>query len=266
MPAFSAHLGWLFTELPFPDRFVAAADAGFRACELRFPFGCSAPEIGELLDRSGLRNVLFNMPAGDWEAGERGIAAIPGRESEFREGVHRSIEYARALKTPMLHAMSGKPLPGVTPRRCHETLVENLRYAAREASREGLVVTIEPINQRDAPGYFLATQRQANEIREEVGETNVRMQVDLYHLQIAEGDIASKLREYLPHIAHIQVASVPARHEPDDGEVNYPYLFTLLDQLGYAGWVGCEYRPRGRTEEGLAWAQNWVRVSTPSGS
>ena len=259
MPDFSAHLGCLFTEVPFPHRFAAAANAGFKACEFRFPFDHPPEMIAGWLDQSRLQNVLFNMPAGNWVAGERGIAAIPGREMEFREGVQRSLAYARALGTGMLHAMAGKMHPDASREQHHATFVDNLRYAARAAAKDGVVITIEPINSRDIPGYFLTTQDQANAIREEVGEPNLRMQMDLYHLQIVEGDIAEKVRRYLPHVAHIQIASVPGRHEPDEGEVNYPYVFGLLDELGYAGWVGCEYTPRARTEDGLAWMRRPFR-------
>lgn len=244
----------LFTEVPFPKRFDAAARAGFEACEFRFPFDYPAEEVAGWVQRARLTNVIFNMPAGDWAAGERGIAAVPGREEEFREGVQRSIAYARVLGTKMLHAMAGKVAPGADRARHRETFVENLRYAAREAAKIGVTVTIEPINPNDVSSYFLTTQQEAHAIREEVGEPNLKVQLDLYHAQVVEGDLATKIRAYLPHIAHVQVAGVPGRHEPDArGEINFPYLFALLDELGYPGWVGCEYAPRGRTEDGLGW-------------
>ena len=254
MPRFSAHLGMLFTEVPFPQRFEAAAKAGFEACEFRFPFDHPAEEVAGWIQRARLTNVIFNMPAGDWAAGERGIAAIQGREAEFREGVQKSVSYARVLGTKMLHAMAGKLGPGADLQRHRAVFVENLRYAAREAARIGVAMTIEPINPNDVSNYFLTTQEQAHAIREEVSEPNLEVQLDLYHAQVVEGDLATKIRRYLPHLAHIQVAGVPGRHEPDDrGEINFPYLFALLDELGYAGWVGCEYLPRGRTEDGLGW-------------
>jgi hydroxypyruvate isomerase len=244
----------LFTEVPFPRRFEAAARAGFEACEFRFPFDYPAQQVAGWLERARLTNVIFNMPAGDWAAGERGIAAIPGREAEFREGVQRSLHYARILGTKMLHAMAGKLAPGADRTRHREAFVENLRYAAREAAKLGVTVTVEPINPGDVAGYFLTTQEQAHAIREEVGEPNLKVQLDLYHAQVVEGDLATKIRKYLPHLGHVQVAGVPGRHEPDErGEIRFPYLFALLDELGYAGWVGCEYAPRGRTEEGLRW-------------
>ncbi len=253
MPRFSAHLTCLFTEVAFPERFAAAARAGFGGCEFRFPFDYPAEEVAGWLAQSRLKNVIFNAPAGNWTAGERGIAALPGREQEFREGVHKALEYAAALGTPMIHAMAGIAT-GIHQQLARRTFVENLRYAAREAAKQGVVVTIEPINANDVAGYFLTTQGEAHAIREEVGEPGLKVQMDLYHAQVVEGDLAMKLRRYLPHIAHIQVAGVPGRHEPDgDNEVNYPWLFALLDELGYGGWVGCEYFPRGRTEDGLGW-------------
>lgn len=244
----------LFTEVPFPQRFEAAAKAGFEACEFRFPFDYPAEEVAGWMQRARLTNVIFNMPAGDWAAGERGIAAIPGREAEFRAGVQRSVHYARVIGTKMLHAMAGRIAPGADPAPHRAAFVANLRYAAREAAKIGVTVTIEPINPNDVSNYFLTTQEHAHAIREEVREPNLAVQLDLYHAQIVEGDLATKIRKYLPHVAHVQVAGVPGRHEPDDcGEINFPYLFALLDELGYTGWVGCEYAPRGRTEEGLGW-------------
>jgi hydroxypyruvate isomerase len=259
MPRFSAHLGMLFTEVPFPQRFEAATRAGFEACEFRFPFDYPAEEVAGWIQRARLTNVIFNMPAGDWAAGERGIAAVPGREADFRAGVEKSVEYARVLGTKMLHAMAGKLVPGIDPGQHRSAFIENLRYAAREAAKIGVTVTLEPINPNDVPGYFLTTQEQAHAIREEVDEPNLKVQLDLYHAQVVEGDLATKIRRYLPHLGHVQVAGIPGRHEPDDrGEINFPYLFALLDELGYAGWVGCEYAPRGRTEDGLGWMRPHV--------
>ena len=186
------------------------------------------------------------MPAGDWARGERGIAALPGREEDFRQAVARSLDYARILGTRMLHVMAG--IGGD-----RETFVGNLRYAARAAAKDGITITIEPINPHDQPGYFLTHQAQAHAIREEAGEPNLKVQMDLYHVQMTEGDITAKIRRYLPHVAHIQIAGAPGRHEPDSGEVNYPHVFRVLDEMGFAGWVGCEYFPRARTEDGLAW-------------
>ena len=210
------------------------------------------------LTENGLENVLFNMPPGDWAAGERGIASLPCREEEFRANVARALEYARALGTPRLHAMCGL-LKDEADRAAHRrTYVENLRYAARELAKHDLMLLIEPINTRDIPGYFLNSQADAHAVREEVGEANLKVQMDFYHVQIVEGDIAMKFRKYFDHVGHIQVASVPERNEPDDGEVNYQYLFRLVDALGYRGWIGCEYRPRAGSAQGLGWLKTLV--------
>ncbi len=253
MPRFAANLTMMFTEHPFAQRFAAAAAAGFKAVEFLFPYEYAAQEVALWLKENRLENVLFNLPPGDWAAGERGIAALPGREAEFRRGVARGIEYALALCTPRLHMMAGLIPAGADLRLHREVYLGNLRHAAREVAKHGLSLLIEPINGRDMPGYFLNSQAQAHALREESGEPNVKVQMDFYHAQIVEGDLATTFRRYFSNIGHVQIASVPSRNEPDDGEVNYPYLFRLLDELGYQGWVGCEYRPRGRTEDGLGW-------------
>jgi hydroxypyruvate isomerase len=243
----------MFNELPFPQRFAAAARAGFKGVEFLFPYDHQPAEVAGWLKENGLFNALFNMPPGDWAAGERGVASLPGREEQFRAGVATALEYAKAQGTPCLHAMAGL-LPAGADRAAHRAVyVENLRYAARALAPQGIMLLIEPINSRDMPGYFLSTQADAHAIREAVGEPNLKVQMDFYHAQIMEGDITMTLKKYFEHIGHIQIASVPDRHEPDDGEVDYRYVFRLLDQLGYAGWVGCEYRPRARTEDGLGW-------------
>jgi len=253
MPKFAANLTMMFNEVPFPQRFAAAARAGFTAVEFLFPYDHPPAAVAGWLQENGLFNALFNMPPGDWAAGERGLASLPGREEQFRAGVATALEYASAQGTPCLHAMAGL-LPAGADRAAHRAVyVDNLRYAARALAPHGITLLIEPINSRDMPGYFLTTQAEAHAIREEVGEPNLKVQMDFYHVQIMEGDIAMKVRKWFDHIGHIQIASVPARNEPDDGEVNYRYLFRLLDELGYPGWVGCEYRPRGRTEDGLGW-------------
>ncbi len=253
MPKFAANLTMMFNEVPFPQRFAAAARAGFKAVEFLFPYDHAPEDVARWLKENGLENVLFNLPPGDWAAGERGIAALPGREEEFRASVATALEYAHALGTPRLHAMAGLLPAGADRARHRDVFVQNLRHAARELARHGRTLLMEPINTRDIPGYFLNTQVEAHAIREEVGEDNVKVQMDFYHVQIVEGDIAMKLRHYVDHVGHIQIASVPERNEPDDGEVNYRYLFRQLDALGYGGWVGCEYRPRARTEDGLSW-------------
>ena len=258
MPRFAANLSMMFTEVPFLERFGAAAQAGFAAVEFLFPYEHAAGDIARQLRAHRLTNVLFNLPPGDWAAGERGMASIPGREDEFRRGVGVALACARTFGTPRVHAMAGL-LPAAADRAAHHAAyVANLRYAAKEAAQDGVEVLIEPINTRDIPGYFLNTQADAHAIREEVGAANLKLQMDLYHAQIVEGDIATKLRRYLPHIGHIQIAGVPDRHEPDIGELNYAYLLPLLDELGYAGWVGCEYRPVAGTVAGLRWMRNFA--------
>ena len=259
MPKFAANLTMMFTEVPFPARFAAAAKAGFKAVEFLFPYEHTPQEVAGWLKENDLENALFNLPPGDWAAGERGIASLPGREEEFRAGVARGLEYALALGTPRLHAMAGLLPEGANCKAHRETYIANLRYAARELARHGRMLLIEPINQRDMPGYFLSTQAEAHAIREEVAEPNLLVQMDLYHAQIMEGDLATKLKQHFAGVGHIQIAGVPERHEPDEGEVNYPYLFRLMDELGYEGWVGCEYRPRGKTEDGLGWLKTLVR-------
>lgn len=253
MPRFAANLSFMFNEVPFMARFAAAAKAGFKGVEFLFPYEFPAQSIAQELRVHGLENVLFNMPPGRWEAGERGIASLPGREAEFLDGVARALEYARALGTLRLHVMAGLLPAGADRDRHRAVYAANLARAAAQAAQHGITVLIEPINTRDIPGYFLNTQAEAHALREEVGAPNLRVQMDLYHAQIVEGDLSVKLRRYLPHVGHIQIASVPDRHEPVDGEVNYPHLFALLDELGYDGWVGCEYRPRKGTVEGLGW-------------
>lgn len=253
MPRFAANLTMMFTEAPFPRRFAAAARAGFRAVEFLFPYDHDPQEVAGWLQENGLENVLFNLPPGDWAAGERGLAALPGREEAFRAGVERALQYALALGTPRLHAMAGLLPRDADRAACRETYIENLRHAARRLAAHGRTLLIEPINGRDMPGHFLQTQAEAHAIREAVAEPNLLVQMDFYHAQIMEGDLATMLTKHFPHIGHVQIAGVPERHEPDQGEVNYPYLFRLLDELGYDGWIGCEYRPRGRTEDGLGW-------------
>ena len=253
MQKFAANLTMQFNEVPFMERFKAAADAGFNAVEFLLPYDFPAQDIATALTQNKLKNVLFNMAAGDWNAGERGLAALPGREAEFATAVAKGIEYAQILGTPNLHVMAGLVPEGADRAAHRATYVHNLRHAATETAKHGITLLIEPINTRDIPRYFLNTQAEAHAIREEVGAPNLKVQMDFYHVQIVEGDIAMKLRHYLPHVGHIQIAGVPERHEPDSGEVNYPYLFALLDELGYSGYIGCEYRPRNGTVAGLGW-------------
>jgi 2-dehydrotetronate isomerase len=256
MPRFSANLSFLFDELPFLDRFAAAAKAGFRAVEFGFAYEYPVREIAARLEASGLAQVLINAPPGDLAAGDRGLAAQPGREHEFAASLVTGLRYAQALSCPRVHVMAGTLSAGAdAERRARQrsTFVRNLSFAAREAEEQGIELTIEPINTRDIPNYFLNTQAEAHAIREQVGAANLKVQMDFYHAQIVEGDLSEKLRRWLPHIGHVQIAGVPGRHEPDVGEVDYAYLFRLLDELDYKGWVGCEYRPLNDTVGGLGW-------------
>ena len=253
MPKFAANLSMMFNEHDFPNRFAAAAKAGFDAVEFLFPYDYSPAEVAQWHKENNLKNVLFNLPPGDWAAGERGIAALPGREAEFRTGVAKAIEYALALGTPQLHMMAGLVPAGSDMAIHRKTYLENMKFAAQALAKHNLTLLLEPINTRDMPGYFLNTQVQAHELRVESGEPNVKVQMDFYHAQIMEGDLAETFKKYFKDIGHTQIASVPKRNEPDDGEVNYPYLYQLLDEMGYEGYVGCEYRPKGKTEDGLAW-------------
>ena len=253
MPKFAANLSMMFNEHDFPNRFAAAAKAGFDAVEFLFPYDYSPAEVAQWHKENNLKNVLFNLPPGDWAAGERGIAALPGRETEFRAGVAKAIEYALALGTPQLHMMAGLVPAGSDMAIHRKTYLENMKFAAQALAKHNLTLLLEPINTRDMPGYFLNTQVQAHELRVESGEPNVKVQMDFYHAQIMEGDLAETFKKYFKDIGHTQIASVPKRNEPDDGEVNYPYLYQLLDEMGYEGYVGCEYRPKGKTEDGLAW-------------
>ncbi len=253
MPKFAANLTMMFTERPFAQRFAAARAAGFDAVEFLFPYEFEPQAIAGWLKESELQNVLFNLPPGDWAAGERGLASLPGREAAFKESVALAIDYARVLGTKRLHMMAGLVPAGAVMAEYEQTYLTNLRYAARACAPHGIGVMIEPINTRDVPGYFLNTQAHAHALRVQSGEPNVKVQMDFYHVQIVEGDLAMTFKKYVDGIGHIQIAGVPNRHEPDDGEIHYPYLFALLDELGYEGWVGCEYRPRGLTEAGLGW-------------
>ena len=265
MPRFAANLSMLYNELPFLDRFEAAAADGFQAVEYLFPYAFDAAELAARLNAHGLQQVLFNAPPGDWDGGERGLACLPGREVEFHQGIDRALAYAQALNCPRVHVMAGLVPPDASPDATRTTYIFNLRQAARRAAQAGVTLLIEPINPRDMPGFFLSRQDQAHALVAEIGEPNVKVQMDLYHAQIVEGDLAMKIRQYLPtgRVGHIQIAGVPERHEPDVGELHHPYLFALLDDLGYDGWIGCEYRPRrgavpGGTSAGLGWIRPWV--------
>lgn len=253
MPKFAANLTMLFNEVPFLDRFEQASSAGFQAVEFLFPYAFTASEIKEKLDRFNLSLVLHNLPAGDWEAGERGIACLPDRVEEFRAGVIKAIEYAKILNVSQLNCLAGKIPAGVDSSLVNITFVENLRYAAAQLAQANLKLLIEPINTFDIPGFFLSRTQQAISILEEVGASNAFVQYDIYHAQRMEGELANTIQKHLKQIAHIQLADNPGRHEPGTGEIHYQYLFKLLDQLGYQGWIGCEYKPATETNAGLGW-------------
>jgi hydroxypyruvate isomerase len=244
----------MFNEMEFLARFSAAAEAGFTAVEFLFPYDHPKSELAARLREAGLEQVLFNLPPGDWNAGERGVAALPGRESEFRAGLATALEYAEALGCPRLHAMAGVVPKGVDLAQCEAVYVDNLRFAARAARSAGVELLIEPINARDMPGYFLNRTDQACRIIEAVGQDNLFLQYDVYHAQISEGFLVETFRANRDRIRHIQIAGVPGRGEPDaQQEINYPFFFAAIDAAGYDGWFGCEYRPRAGTVEGLGW-------------
>ncbi|EPC00642.1 hydroxypyruvate isomerase [Litchfieldella anticariensis FP35 = DSM 16096] len=253
MPKFAANLSMLFTEEAFLDRFQAAAEASFTGVEYLFPYDYRPEELKDRLDAHGLTQVLHNLPAGDWGAGERGIACHPGRVSEFREGVDQAIEYATVLGCKQVNCLAGIQPEGVSHDQARETLIDNLRFAADKLSHENILLLAEPINIRDIPGFFLNRTEQALALFDAVGSDNLKLQYDVYHMQIMEGDLAPTIEKHLARIAHVQIADNPGRHEPGTGEINYPFLFAHLDRLGYDGWVGCEYKPKTTTREGLGW-------------
>lgn len=264
MPRFAANLSMLYPEHDFLDRFGAAARDGFKAVEFLFPYAYEPAVLAQRLADHGLQQVLFNAPPGDWDAGERGVACLPGREDEFRRAFEQALLYAQALACPRVHVMAGLAPVGVERARLQATYEANLAWACGQAAQAGCDVLIEPLNTRDNPGFFLNRQDEAHRVVQAVGAPNLKVQMDLYHCQIVEGDVAMKIRQYLPtgRVGHFQIAGVPERHEPDAGELYHPYLFQVIDevaaQCGWQGWVGCEYRPRlgrqpGATSAGLAW-------------
>lgn len=266
MPQFAANLSLMYTELPFLQRFAAAARDGFRAVEYLFPYAFAPAELARALHDHGLQQALFNAPPGGgtradmataWDGGARGTLCLADQGAAFRAGVHEALQDAAALGCPRIHLMSGLLPAGQTHESVHGLVLERLHWAAGQATAAGVAVLIEPINGRDMPGYYLQRQDHAHALVQAVGAPNLQVQMDLYHCQIVEGDVASKLRQYLPtgRVGHIQIAGVPERHEPDTGELHYPYLFEVIDALGWQGWVGCEYRPRAGTSAGLGWLQ-----------
>lgn len=262
MPRFAANLSMLYTELPFLDRFAAAAADGFDAVEYLFPYDFTPTEIAARLKENGLMQALFNLPPGDWAAGERGMACHPGREAEFAASVAQALVYAQATSCQRLHAMAGLKPAGVSEAALRSTYVNNLRAAAAQLAPHGITLLIEPINTRDMPGFYLNRQQQAHGVLAEVGAPNLKVQMDLYHCQIMEGDLSRRLEQHLAGVGHIQIAGVPDRQEPDGGEVHFPHLLDRLDALGYAGFVGCEYRPKAGTSEGLGWLRHYRARST----
>jgi hydroxypyruvate isomerase len=254
MPKFAANLSMLFTDVPFLDRFELAVRAGFRAVEFLFPYDHEPQEIRARLERHGLQLVLHNLPAGDWAAGERGIACHPARVEEFREGVARAVRYAKALGVRQLNCLCGKAPAGVGGGELRATLVGNLRYAADRLEEQGLRLLVEPINTFDIPGFVVSTTDDALALIDDAGSRNIYLQYDIYHAQRMEGEIANRLARHLPRIAHVQIADNPGRGEPGTGEINYAFLFRHLDRIGYDGWVGCEYKPTtATTEESFLW-------------
>lgn len=258
MPRLAANLSMMYTEFDFLDRFAAAAEDGFRGVEFLFPYDWPAEALAERLRAAGPVQVLFNLHPGDWDAGERGLAALPGREAAFRDTVEQAIGYAQALGCPRLHCMAGIVPPDLSRSDAAHTYVHNLKFAAAEAAKAGLTVLIEPINSRDMPGYFLNTPMQAVEILDAVGADNLKLQLDVYHTQIMQGDLVPTFRRLRSLIGHVQIADTPGRHEPGTGEINYPFVLAAFDAAGYDGWVGCEYRPKAGTRAGLGWAKGWL--------
>jgi hydroxypyruvate isomerase len=259
MPRFDANLTMLFNELDFLDRFEAAADAGFTGVEYLFPYAYPKEQLAQRLVANGLTQVLHNLPAGDWVAGERGIACLPDRVREFQDGVGKAIEYAKALGCKQLNCLAGIPPSHVDPVRVRNTLVANLRFAAEKLEAAGIRLLVEPCNTRDIPGFFLNRSQQAIELIDDVGSDNLWLQYDIYHMQIMEGDLAPTIQRLLPRIAHMQLADNPGRNEPGSGEINYPFLFKFIDGLGYRGWIGCEYKPARKTSDGLGWARTYLQ-------
>ena len=259
MPKFAANLTMLFTEHPFLDRFEHAANAGFKAVEFLFPYAFEAQDIRQRLDKFDLKLVLHNLPAGNWEAGERGIACHPARVEEFQAGVASAVTYAKALGVKQLNCLAGKRLDGVSEKEHQQTFVDNLRFAAAKLAEADLRLLIEPINTFDIPGFYLNYTAQAIDILDEVGASNAYVQYDIYHAQRMEGELGATMQKALARIGHIQLADNPGRNEPGTGEINYPFLFAHLDRIGYDGWIGCEYKPATTTQAGLSWLGTTVQ-------
>jgi len=260
VPRLAANLSLLFPDLDFPARFAAAARAGFRAVEYQFPYAWPAADVARWARAAGVEVVLHNLPGGDFAKGDRGIASLPERRNEFREGVARAIEYARAVNCPRLNCLAGVIPQAAARARYFETLVENLAFAAQQLKGAGIALMVEACNTRSVPGFFLHTSRQVLEAIDAAGSDNAYLQYDIFHMQIMEGDLAKTIERLLPRIGHMQLADVPDRHEPGSGEINFPWLLETIDRLGYEGVIGCEYNPRADTVAGLAWAKPYLRT------
>jgi len=258
MPRFCANISMLFKELEFPERFEAAAQVGFKAVEIQFPYAWDRKRLAQIAQHAGVEVVLINIPAGDPEKGDRGIACLPSRVPEFREGVTKAIEYSEALGCKQMNCLAGVTPPGVDAARLRETYVSNLRYAAGELARHGMTLLIEPISPQTVPGFYLNKSAQALALMDQVGTVNLKLQYDLFHMHIMGDDLAKTLSANLARIGHMQIADAPGRHEPGTGEIDFPPLFDLIDRLGYEGWIGAEYAPAGKTDDGLAWAQKYL--------
>jgi len=259
MPKFSANLTMLFNEVDFLDRFERAAKAGFKGVEYLFPYSWSKEELRERLNKHDLIQVLHNLPAGNWQAGERGIACIPGREGEFQDGVGKAIEYAKVLGCPRLNCLVGKIPERISSDKVRQTLVDNLRFAANALEKVGIRFIVEPLNHQDIPGFYLVHTKDALQLFTEVGHSNLYLQYDIYHMQVMEGNLTKTILSHLARIGHIQLADVPGRHEPGTGEINFGNLFRFIDEAGYDGWIGCEYIPLGKTEDGLKWMEPYLK-------
>jgi hydroxypyruvate isomerase len=257
MPRLAANTSMMFNELPFMDRFAAAAKAGFKGVEFLFPYEHPAAEIRKRLDDNGLTQALFNSPPGNWADGERGLAAVPGRQRDFRDGVKQAVEYANALGCKLIHCMAGIPVAGVSPVTAAAVYAANLAWAAEHTHSHGVKVVIEPINHRDIPGFHLNTIAQGAAVIEAIGRDRIGLQFDIYHCQTTEGDVTKRMEAVFPLIAHMQIADVPGRNEPGSGEIGWDFVFKRIDALGYTGWVGCEYRPAGETLAGLGWRRKF---------
>ncbi|MEK9968111.1 MAG: 2-oxo-tetronate isomerase [Ferrovibrio sp.] len=257
MPRFTANLSFLFQDEPFLDRFAAAADQGFQAVEFMFPSDFAAAAVASAAQSAGVQVALFNTPAGDFASGERGLTALPERRREFRAAIARSLEYAAAFNCPRIHVMAGVMPPGAERRAMEACYMDNLAWAAEQASAQGRILLIEPINRRDIPGFFLSDFDFAEKVITDIGAPNLRLQFDTYHAQIIHGDLSRRIERQMPWIGHVQIANPPDRREPGKGEIDYRYILGLFDRLGYDGWIGCEYRPEGSTIDSLGWIRDY---------